>query len=100
MTIINKSTGLPYRFVYEGYPLSYTHATNTFYNKLCLLKHEFIKLKEVSLAWSLYDNAVEIYPSIKTLVKEVEEDLNYELSEGQCSTALKYFIYDNFKIKE
>lgn len=98
--IINKPTGLPYRFVYKDYPLSYTHAANTFYNKLCLLANVFNKLKDVNLDWPLYDNAVKIYPLIKTLVKEVNEDLNYELSESQCSTALKYFIYDNFKIKK
>ena len=85
------------RFVDTEMTASYNVAMNTFYNKLCNHKPKLENLISVSRSWSLYDNACGLNSLVKTLADETEEELNYELSERQCSIAVRYFIHDKLK---
>ena len=86
------------RFVDIKMPASYNVAANTFYNKLCKYKEQLVNLKDINCwMYGYYDNAVKANPLVKELVKQTEEELDYELSECQCSIAVSYFIKDKLR---
>jgi hypothetical protein len=85
------------RFIDTEMPASYNVAMNTFYNKLCEHTEQLSNLQTINWLYSYYDNAVKVNPLVKELLKQTEEELDYELSEGQASTAIGYFINDKLR---
>ena len=73
---------------------NYNIAMNDFYNKLCNHMKSLSNLVGVDKSWSLYDNACALNNLVKVLADKTQNELDYELSERQCSIAIQYFIKD------
>ena len=85
------------RFVDTSMTASYNVAMNTYYTKLCEHTSELQNLIPLYDYSFIYDDACKINKLVKTLSKETDKELNYELSFNQCCTALVYFIKDKLK---
>lgn len=74
---------------------AYNQAVNHLIAKLQAHKEILGDLKGMSLEFSIYDRAVEIDSLVRVLAKGTEDDLDYELSEYQCSSAIFLFLKAN-----